>query len=177
MGFTGCIPIPSVYPGSIASKIYSRISGRVLPDIFVKEKSSGTDRTPIYAHLYQNTHDLLDKTLLPSFDTLFYEPFYQLMRQQYLANEMENARELDADIVSLLHIAPDHNHDFKRITSPALRSLGDSAIGVWSKIVKKPGRFISVSTETLFGGFDVTPFPELAAWKEYITARYSWVAR
>ena len=40
------------------------------------------------------------------------------MRQQFLSHEMEKAHELGVDIVSLMHIAPKHNHDFTRITSP-----------------------------------------------------------
>jgi hypothetical protein len=108
---------------------------------------------------------------------LFFEPFYQFMRQQYLANEMEKVGELEANIVSLLHIAPNHNHDFKRITSPQLRTLAETATRVWSRIVRKKDRFTSVSTEALFGRFDVTRYPELRGWKDYITARYSWVAR
>ena len=36
----------------------------------------------------------LIKRFCLDFDTLFYEPFYQFMRQQFLANEMEKAQEL-----------------------------------------------------------------------------------
>ena len=125
--------------------------------------------------MYDNDEDLLDKDKIPSFDVLFYEPYYQFMRQQYLANEMEKAHELSADIVSLLHIAPEHNHDFKRITSPELKSLGHSATEVWGRIVKKPRRFLSVNTEDLFGRFDVSDYPDLKDWYNYITTRYSWV--
>ncbi len=142
---------------------------------FLKFAKSGTDRSLIYAHLYDYDNDLLDKDKIPSFYTLFYEPFYQFMRQQYLANEMEKAQELGADVVSLLHIAPEHNQDFKRITSPELKSLGQSATEVWGKLVKKPGRFISIRTEEMFGRFDVSDFPELKDWYKYITSRYSWV--
>ncbi len=143
----------------------------------LKIAKSGTDRSLIYAHLYDNDDDLLDKEKLTSFDDLFYEPFYQFMRQQYLANEMEKARELGADIVSLLHIAPAHNKDFKRITSPKLKSIDKSATEVWSKIVKKPNRFISVSTENLFGKFDISGYPELKEWHNYIMARYTWLVK
>lgn len=142
-----------------------------------KFAKSGTDRTAIYAPLFEADHDLLDKTLLPGFDSLFFEPFYQFMRQQYLANEMEKAHELGADIVSLLHIAPAHNLDFKKITSSKLRSLGDSATKVWDRLVKKTDRFHSVSTEELFGNFDTSQFPQLQNWQEYITARYAWVTQ
>ena len=55
--------------------------------------SSGTDRTAIYRPLYERSDFPLHKDLLPGFDTLFHEPFYQFMRQQCLAHEMERAHE------------------------------------------------------------------------------------
>ncbi len=141
----------------------------------LKFASSGTDRTTIYAHLFNRQDCPLVKELLPDFDVLFFEPFYQFMRQQFLTHEMEKAHELGADIVSLLHIAPAHNLDFKRITSSKLQSLGTSATEVWQKLVKIPDRFIGVSTEELFGKFDVQQFPELKVWWEYISSRYTWL--
>ena len=142
---------------------------------FLRFAKSGTDRAAIYSHLY-NRHDFpLDKQRVPSFDALFYEPFYQLMRQQLLAHEMERARELGAQVVSVLHIAPAHNGDYPKVTSPPLRELGDTVIGVWKQLVGSADRFTSISTEELFGRFPVERFPELADWWAYITARYPWV--
>ena len=143
----------------------------------LKIAKSDTDRSLTYAHLYNKDDDLLNKEKLASFDDLFYEPFYQFMRQQYLANQMEKAKELGVDVVSLLHIAPAHNLDFKRITSPKLKPLGQSVTEVWSEIVKKPNRFISVSTEKLFGKFDTSDYPELKEWRKYITERYAWLIK
>jgi len=140
-----------------------------------KIASSGTDRTEIYAHLYEREDFPLDKALLPSFDDLFYEPFYQFMRQQLLALGMERAKELGADVVSLLHIAPNHNQEFQRVTSPKLASIGESVIDIWKKLQRPPHRFDSVSTEDLFGEFSIRQFPEMSEWWEYITARYIWV--
>jgi hypothetical protein len=40
----------------------------------------------------------LDNTQL-AYDALFYEPFYQFMRQQFLAHEMELVHEMGADRV------------------------------------------------------------------------------
>ena len=136
---------------------------------------SGTDRTEIYRRLYERDDCPLRKELLPSFGALFFEPFYQLMRQQFLAHEMERARELDADIVSLLHIAPAHNHDFCRITSPALEPLGDSPTGIWRTLTEGTDRFISASTEQLFGALAADQLPELQDWLTYIRARYPWI--
>lgn len=140
-----------------------------------KIADSGTDRTKIYQHLFDQDDCPINKDLLPSFDSLFYEPFYQFMRQQFLAHEMEKAHELGADIVSVLHIAPAHNTDFRAITSPDLRHLGESATGVWKKLVKPNDRFVSISTEQVFGELPVERLPEIKSWAEYVGTRYSWI--
>jgi hypothetical protein len=137
--------------------------------------ASGRKRTDIYQPLFDNGDCPLDKVKLPCYTSLFYEPFYQLMRQQFLANEMEKAHELGADIVSLLHISPDHNSDFKFVTSPKLQQMGKSPTEVWGKMVKTSDRFLAQSSESLFGRFDVAVHPELASWFKYVTARYRWV--
>jgi hypothetical protein len=141
----------------------------------LKIAASGTDRTKIYEPLYIAADCPLSREMIPGFDSLFYEPFYQFMRQQFLAQKMEQAHELGADIVSLLHIAPAHNKDFMRITSPNLQNMDISATKVWQKLVKTPGRFVSEYTENIFGNFDAGMFPELTEWWQYINARYHWV--
>jgi len=141
----------------------------------LKSAKSGTDRTRIYEHLFQHQDFPLKKELLPSFDSLFYEPFYQFMRQQALAHEMERERELDADIVSLLHIAPDMNKEFQRVTSPSLADRGETVIQIWKDLQGVPDRFRSISTEELFSRFPIQDYPALDSWWEYITSRYSWI--
>jgi hypothetical protein len=137
--------------------------------------TSGTDRTSIYRPLFEREDCPLNKELFSDFDALFFEPFYQLMRQQFLAHEMERARELGVDVVSVLHIAPAHNLDFRKVTSPRLAELGYSVTDVWKRLVRTPDRFANISTEDLFGHLPVQQFPELIAWWEYITARYTWI--
>lgn len=139
------------------------------------KSKSGTDRTKIYRHLYESEDCVINKDVLPGFDLLFYEPFYQFMRQQFLAHEMEKAREMEAEIVSVLHIAPKHNTDFRRVTSPKLKTLGESATGVWKNMIEPEDRFISVSTENLFGKLSGSKLPEMKAWVGYIHDRYQWV--
>jgi hypothetical protein len=139
-------------------------------------RPSGTDRLAIYAPLLERTDCPIRREALPAWDALFYEPFYQFMRQQLLAHEMELARELDADVVSVLHIAPAHNRDFRRVTSPALRGLGDSAPQVWKRVLRVPDRFLSVNTEDLFGNLDRSAFPELDEWWQYLSMRYRWLS-
>lgn len=142
---------------------------------WLKIAASGTDRTTIYQHLYDDPDCPLDKTLIPQFDSLFYESFYQFMRQQFLTNRMEKAHELGADIVSLLHISPAHNLDFGVVTSPDLRTVDITATRVWKKLVRLPGRFIGEYAENIFGNFKIECHPEMAGWWKYITERYSWI--
>lgn len=71
----------------------------------LKISPSGTDRTGIYRPLFERDDCPFDKDQLPCFDALFVEPFYQFMRQQFLAHEMERAHEMSADTVSVLHIS------------------------------------------------------------------------
>jgi len=143
--------------------------------VSLKIANSGTDRTIIYSPLFRRDDCPINKELLPRFEALFYEPFYQLMRQQFLAHEMERAKELGAEMVYVLHITPDHNADFCRVTSPELAPLGDTVTNVWKKLVQPRDRFISISTEQLFGGWSVEELTETRAWWEYITTRYAWV--
>lgn len=138
--------------------------------------ASGQSRVEIYRWLFEQPDCPINKTLLPCFEALFFEPFYQFMRQQLLAHQMEKAHELGADIVNLLHISPAHNLDFKAITSPLLKTPGSSATNVWKRLVTPPGRFISLSTESLFGQLDLDCFPELKEWQTYIQMRYTWMA-
>ncbi len=148
----------------------------------IRFAKSGTDRAAIYRNLFDAADCPIDKQLLASLDgdgshyeDLFFEPFYQFMRQQFLAWKMESARELDADVVSVLHIAPSVNAGFRRITSPRLRVLGPTAVSVWSKLVRD-NRFKSICTEDLFGTIAGGRFAKLQPWKEYMLARYPWLA-
>ena len=136
---------------------------------------SGTNRMDIYRPLYDRPECPLDKSKVPNFCDLFYEPFYQLLRQQLLAHEMELAHELGSHLVTVLHVAPADNRDFHRVTSPGLKPRGDSSIEVWKGLVRQPDRFVSVSTERLFGDFPVDSHPELAAWWQYVSDRYQWL--
>jgi hypothetical protein len=137
---------------------------------------SGATRRATYDRFYTADDFPLRKELLPSFAALFYEPFYQLLRQQLLAHEMERARELGADRVSLLHLAPAANPGFQRVTAPLLAPLGATVTGVWARLARAPDRFASACVEDVFGRFPVDEFPAMRPWWEYVSARYPWFA-
>jgi hypothetical protein len=142
---------------------------------YLRISSSGKDRAVIYEHLLQRDDCPIHLAVLPELDALFYNPFDQLMRQQLLAHEMERARELGADVVSVLHIAPAHNTDFHKVTSAKLETLGKTAMEVWRNLVRPRSRFLSLSTEQLFSPLSAEQFPDMSTWLEYIGLRYRWV--
>jgi hypothetical protein len=136
--------------------------------------ASGTNRADIYRRLFENPAFPLELPASIVFEDLFFEPFYQLLRQQMLANEMEQARELGAETVSILHIAPALNTGFTFVTSPNLRQVGDSVTAVWKKLVRNPDRFRSESVERLFGNFRVDEHSSMRPWWDYSSDRYPW---
>lgn len=137
----------------------------------VKSKH-GTDRRRIYQDLYNSDHCPIRKDLLPSFDALFYEPFYQLFREQLLASEMARDPELGADMVSVCHVAPAQHHDGEEVTSPELRQFGDAATEVWKLLLREQDSFLAITTEELFPR--VAPVG-MESWWHYMGERYSWL--
>jgi len=110
------------------------------------------------------------------YDSLFYEPFYQLMRLQLLAQEMESNKEMDADMVSVLHISPEANHEFrKNVTSGYLKEKfpGKDVLEIWKELVTE-NKFMSISVENLL---DVTSHEVTTIdpdWVNYLNIRYRW---
>lgn len=143
---------------------------------FLGISDKGTDRIEIYAPFYDREDCSLDNKRIANFEDLFYDPFDQLMRQQFLADEMERAKELGADKVSLLHIAPAQNYDFQKVKSSSLERFGATVLEVWNQLVREEGKFASVSVEKLYRDFPIQRFPELQRWWDYITQRYQWLS-
>jgi hypothetical protein len=138
---------------------------------------SGRDRTTIYKHLWDKETCPIDKSKVVSFDSLFFEPFYQFTRQQFLAQEMEMARELGADEVFLMHISPKANEDFKTITSKELNGLSDSATGTWKECLKETSKFIPVYIEDFFDSNIITKDKKMQNYWEYISERYGSIVK
>jgi hypothetical protein len=124
--------------------------------------------------VFNNNNDI-DKL----YDSLFYEPFYQLMRLQLLAQVMEadKDKEMHADIVSVLHICPEANIEFrKNVTSGYLRgkfSSVEDVLGIWDKLVPDD-KFMSTSVESLLDTIVIKVGDTDRAWVDYLKKRYDW---
>jgi hypothetical protein len=75
-------------------------------------------------------------------EDFFYAPFYQLLRQQMLAFQMQRAKEDRADRVRVLHIAPAANLALRKVPSPTLRRFGDDAFIVFRSLLVHPEDFV-----------------------------------
>ena len=106
----------------------------------------------------------------------FWEPFYQLLRQQMLAFQMQAAHEDGADRVRVLHIAPSENIALHKVTAPALRGFGNDAFGVFRMLLERPDDFISCSTKAVFGMALSKVDGEARSWADYLLGRYSFLS-
>lgn len=113
------------------------------------------------------------------YDALFFEPFYQLMRLQLLAQEMELGQELDADVVSVLHICPESNREFReQVTSPQLKEMfpDKGTLEIWKGLVPED-RFKSISVEELLYNIIQRVWVNDRKWVDYLNRRYGWDRR
>ena len=110
-------------------------------------------------------------------EAFFFEPFYQLLRQQMLAWHTERG---PGERVRVLHISPSQNLDLHKITSLAFGTLGEPDAFDAFKAVLVPEqdevpRFINAHTEDVFGPL----LAEMAGdpWADYLTDRYTFLRR
>lgn len=108
-------------------------------------------------------------------EDFFWEPFYQLLRQQMLAWHMGLAREDCARRVRVLHISPRGNQSLHRVTSDGLRRFGHDAFDVFASVLVEPSDFLSRTTDEVFTRVVMTEHVEAAAreWSAYLLDRYA----
>lgn len=129
---------------------------------------NGTDRLQLYSPLLSQP----DSPVQPDFplDELLVNPFYQLMRLQLLAREMERAGEMEATSASLLLIAPRANLELNTcITCKPLAGEGRTIQGTWLELVGDK-RFSAIYTEDLLEVIRTRTTDR--DWADYLTLRY-----
>lgn len=142
----------------------------------LRADGNGT-RTKRYAEKMFAPNGPLRADLGLSLDDFFWEPFYQLLRQQMLAQRMQEAREDESERVRVLHISPSGNTNLHKVTSSALRRFGDDAFTVFRGFLVDPDAFVGRTTEQVFGPvlkLEHTT-PAAIAWAQYLTERYDFL--
>ena len=102
-------------------------------------------------------------------DNFFWEPFYQMLRQQMLAWHSEHS-DPAIDRARVLHLSPSGNSALHAVTSPALRRFGDDAFEVFTSLLTDPADFRSMAIEQAFA--PLADWPE-AEWYPWLSDRYA----
>lgn len=105
----------------------------------------------------------------PNPEALYFEPFYQLMRQVLLGWKMVKTKEYDADEYIHIHVVPKSNKALlERNTSPFLN--GNSMSGTWKKVLKNPNLYSIIEPEELLR--PLIKIKPIKHWIEYLEKRY-----
>jgi hypothetical protein len=112
-------------------------------------------RWEIYNPLMKEENSPIDSKIAKRFGTepfkpLYYEPFYQLMRQTLLSWKMAEANEYGADDYLHLHIVPDENTEMlEGITAKILQETPDgdhfNMENAWKSVLKNSSKYKRIS--------------------------------
>ena len=126
-------------------------------------------------HRYEIYNKLLSEDNCPividDYKALYYEPFYQLMRQTLLGWKMVENGEYSCDEYVHLHIIPNKNKELlERVTSPGLS--GETISDAWRNVLKDKDRYIVISPRDFIS--PVQACPDTKSIIIYLRERY-WV--
>lgn len=106
----------------------------------------------------------------------FHEPFYQLLRQQMLAWQIERAGVFDR--ARVLHLSPSGNRALHAVTAPALRVIAGAthtdAFAAYRATLADPTAFVERSIEESFASLTDDP---RASWMGVLAERYLALCR
>jgi len=124
---------------------------------------------------FENYKDLLGKSdcpvIHPRKEDLFYEPFYQLMRQTLLGWEMVKRNDFEYGAADWRHVhaIPRDNLELRNtVTSPNLG--GDTLEAAWKQCLKEPEKYIVIDPGDWFQS--LKGLPDVKAWLGYLEKRY-----
>ena len=144
-----------------------------------EDKGTNQIRLDNYSEAFQRSPGVFTRKDEQLYRSLFFEPFYQLMRLQLLAQEMEANHEMGADLVTVLHIHPAANTEFtERVTSKYLsdRFTGQGVMDTWKQLVDRT-RFATVSVEHLLQLIVKARSMADPTWVRYLQTRYTFAPR
>lgn len=132
----------------------------------VSEK--GTDRIEIYRELLERNDCPIAH---PRLEDLFYDPFYQLMRQTLLSWQMVEAGEFGAQDWVHVHVVPAGNRELREtVASPRLRGSATME-AAWRSALKKPDRYVVMTPTELMARLE--PAAQWRDWREWLRRRYA----
>jgi hypothetical protein len=132
----------------------------------VATSSRGTDRVATYRALLERDDCPIR---VRDIRFLFYEPYYQLMRQTLLAWQMVEHGEFGATDWLHIHVVPEKNVALRN-SKAAPDLCGETMRDKWQSVMKQPERYRLLSASELLAGVGETG--RWAPWRQWIRVRY-----
>jgi len=104
---------------------------------------------------------------------MYFEPYYQLMRQCLLGWRMTMNREYGCDEYLHVHVIPEDNREL-RLTNTSSGLAGSSMSEAWKSVLKQPERYMVITPEALFSA--VKNLESARLLTDYLSARY-WLSQ
>jgi hypothetical protein len=101
---------------------------------------------------------------------IFYEPFYQLMRQTLLAHEMTKATDFGATDYMHLHLIPEANKELKLENPSKGILIGSTLQETWSNLLKSPSKYRAIDPKEFLE--PARHFSKAATAIKYLEQRY-----
>lgn len=106
------------------------------------------ERTRRYEAALAAADGPVDLNDVPAIGVLFYEPIYQLVRQQLLADQLRRDPTIDAEVVRVVHVSPSGNHAYQRsYVHPTLRDRGATVGEVWQTLLRDKSTFVALDSD------------------------------
>jgi hypothetical protein len=132
----------------------------------VAVSDSGTDRVATYLPLLGRDDCPI---AVERVEWLFYEPYYQLMRQTLLAWQMVEHGEFDAADWLHVHVVPERNIALRQ-SKAAPELEGETMEQKWRSVLREPGRYRLMTAGDLVAGIgDADDWHE---WRQWLNRRY-----
>jgi hypothetical protein len=102
---------------------------------------------------------------------LYFEPYYQLMRQTLLAWQISEHADHGCTSYRHIHVVPAQNAEFHRnVTAPDFKLPGATVAEAWASVLKRPYQYIGLSPEQFMR--PVTEARDARALTGYLRRRY-----
>lgn len=132
----------------------------------VATSKRGTDRVETYRPLLEHPECPIR---VGDITWLFYEPYYQLMRQTLLAWQMVEHGEFGAGDWLHVHVVPELNVALRQ-SRAAPDLTGATMADKWRSVLKQPERYVLITATELIDGVGLSG--RWAEWRQRIRARY-----
>jgi hypothetical protein len=127
---------------------------------------SGERRLDAYQDLLEDENTPIG---ISDTEALFYEPFYQLMRQTLLGWQMTVRKEYGAEDWVHVHVIPNENTELREtITSPGLS--GKNITEAWKAVLKQPEKYVVIDPKQFLS--PIAKCPDTKAITSYLKKRY-----